>query len=194
MLNEYYMPRITVNPYYSDMAKASDDPETRTYLKEKLRQTKWLLESLERRGGTLRRCAQAILDAQHSFFEGATTELAPMNLSSLAEALELHPSTVSRAVRDKYLQCRQGTYPLRYFFSRAVGRQGMSPPGGEAAAAAAPEGRGPRPSPQRPDPLPTAGTGGHPPGPADRGQVPDGAGHRLLHRPAAPEIEKEAEG
>ena len=94
--------------------------------KEKLRQTKWLLESLERRGGTLRRCAQAILDAQHSFFEGATTELAPMNLSSLAEALELHPSTVSRAVRDKYLQCRQGTYPLRYFFSRAVGRQGMS--------------------------------------------------------------------
>lgn len=49
-----------------------------------------------------------------------------MNLSSLAEALELHPSTVSRAVRDKYLQCRQGTYPLRYFFSRAVGRQGMS--------------------------------------------------------------------
>ena len=126
MLNEYYMPRITVNPYYSDMAKASDDPETRTYLKEKLRQTKWLLESLERRGGTLRRCAQAILDAQHSFFEGATTELAPMNLSSLAEALELHPSTVSRAVRDKYLQCRQGTYPLRYFFSRAVGRQGMS--------------------------------------------------------------------
>ena len=126
MLNEYYMPRITVNPYYSDMAKASDDPETRTYLKEKLRQTKWLLESLERRGGTLRRCAQAILDAQHSFFEGATTELTPMNLSSLAEALELHPSTVSRAVRDKYLQCRQGTYPLRYFFSRAVGRQGMS--------------------------------------------------------------------
>ena len=49
-------------------------------------------------------------------------------------------------------------------------------------------------SPQRPDPLPAAGTGGHPPGPADRGQVPDGAGNRLLHRPAAPEIEKEVEG
>ena len=126
MLNEYYMPRITINPYYSDMVKDSDDLETRIYLKEKLRQTRWLLESLERRGSTLRRCAQAILDTQHLFFEGATTELAPMNLFSLAAALGLHPSTISRAVRDKYLQCRQGTYPLRYFFSRSIGHQGIS--------------------------------------------------------------------
>ena len=126
MLNEYYLPRISINGYYSDLARESDDPEARTYLKEKLRQTKWLLESLERRGSTLRRCAQAVLDTQRAFFEGRTTELAPMNLSSLAGILELHSSTVSRAVRDKFLQCRQGTYPLRYFFSRSVGLQGMS--------------------------------------------------------------------
>ena len=126
MLNEYYLPRISINGYYSDLARESDDPEARTYLKEKLRQTKWLLESLERRGSTLRRCAQAVLDTQRAFFEGRTTELAPMSLSSLAEILELHPSTVSRAVRDKFLQCRQGTYPLRYFFSRSVGQQGIS--------------------------------------------------------------------
>ena len=126
LLNEYYLPKVTVNPYYSSMAKESDDPEARTYLKEKLRQTKWLLDSLERRGSTLRRCAQAILDAQRSFFSGQTVELSPMKLSSLAETLDLHPSTVSRAVRDKYLQCRQGIYPLRYFFSRAVGQQGLS--------------------------------------------------------------------
>ena len=126
LLNEYYLPRVSVNPYYSGLAKESDDSEARTYLKEKLRQTKWLLDSLERRGSTLRRCAQAILDAQMPFFSGQTTELSPMNLSSLAETLDLHPSTISRAVRDKYLQCRQGTYPLRYFFSRSVGRQGLS--------------------------------------------------------------------
>ena len=126
MLNEYYLPRISINGYYSDLARESDDPEARTYLKEKLRQTKWLLESLERRGSTLRRCAQAVLDTQRAFFEGRTTELAPMSLSSLAGILELHPSTISRAVRDKFLQCRQGTYPLRYFFSRSVGRRGMS--------------------------------------------------------------------
>ena len=126
MLNEYYLPRITVSGYYSNLAKASDDPETRSYLREKLRQSKWLLDSLERRGSTLRRCAQAVLDTQRAFFEGKTAELTPMSLSRLAEGLRLHPSTVSRAVRDKFLQCRQGTYPLRYFFSRAAGGQGIS--------------------------------------------------------------------
>ena len=79
-----------------------------------------LLDSLERRGSTLRRCAEAALEAQRPFFSGQTGDLAPMTLSSLAESLALHPSTVSRAVRGKYLQCRQGTYPLRYFFSLPV--------------------------------------------------------------------------
>lgn len=66
------------------------------------------------------------MNAQRAFFSGVTAELAPMSLSSLAEALGVHPSTVSRATKGKFLQCRQGTYPLRYFFSRAVGQQGPS--------------------------------------------------------------------
>ena len=49
-----------------------------------------------------------------------------MTMAALAEQLHLHPSTISRATREKYLQCRQGTYPLRYFFSRALGEQGPS--------------------------------------------------------------------
>ena len=49
-----------------------------------------------------------------------------MTMVNLAEQLHLHPSTISRATREKYLQCRQGTYPLRYFFSRALGEQGPS--------------------------------------------------------------------
>jgi len=121
VLNDYYLPRVSINGYYLRLLKASDEKETRDYLREKLRQAKWLLDSLERRGSTLRRCAEAALEAQRPFFTGETGKLAPMTLSALAERLELHPSTVSRAVRGKYLQCRQGTYPLRYFFSRPVG-------------------------------------------------------------------------
>lgn len=120
ILNEYYLPRVSVNDYYIRLLKESDEKETREYLRQKLQQAKWLLGSLERRGGTLRRCAEAILEAQRPFFTGDTAALAPMTLSSLAERLELHTSTVSRAVRGKYLQCRQGTYPLRYFFSLPV--------------------------------------------------------------------------
>ena len=91
-----------------------------------MQQAKWLLNSLERRGSTLRQCAEAILETQRAFFAGQTTELVPMIMVTLAERLHLHPSTVSRATREKYLQCRQGTYPLRYFFSRALGEQGPS--------------------------------------------------------------------
>lgn len=56
VLNEYYLPKISVNPYYENMARNGDDAEARTYLREKLRQTKWLLESMERRAA---RCAAA---------------------------------------------------------------------------------------------------------------------------------------
>ena len=121
LLNEYYLPRVSVSTYYARLLQESTDKETRDYLRQKMQQAKWLLNSLERRGSTLRRCAEAILEAQRAFFSGTSSALAPMNLSALAESLGLHPSTISRATHGKYLQCRQGTYPLRYFFSPAVG-------------------------------------------------------------------------
>ena len=121
VLNEYYLPRISINSYYAQLLKESDERETRNYLQQKMQQAKWLLHSLSRRGATLQRCADAILDAQRPFFLGQTQELAPMGLAALSSRLGVHPSTVSRAMRGKYLQCRQGTYPLRYFFSRAIG-------------------------------------------------------------------------
>lgn len=126
ILNEYYLPKISISSYYSRLLKDTDEKETKDYLRQKMQQANWLLNSLERRGSTLRRCAAAILNAQRPFFAGTTQNLAPMSLLSLSQALDLHPSTISRATRDKYLQCRQGTYPLRYFFSRAVGEQGLS--------------------------------------------------------------------
>ena len=121
LLNEYYLPRVSVSTYYARLLQESTDKETRDYLRQKMQQAKWLLNSLERRGSTLRRCAEAILEAQRAFFSGTSSTLAPMNLSALAESLGLHPSTISRATHGKYLQCRQGTYPLRDFFSPAVG-------------------------------------------------------------------------
>ena len=126
ILNDYYLPRVSISQYYVRLLKESDEPETRAYLQQKMQQAKWLLNSLERRGSTLRQCAEAILETQRACFAGQTTELVPMTMVTLAERLHLHPSTVSRATREKYLQCRQGTYPLRYFFSRALGEQGPS--------------------------------------------------------------------
>lgn len=120
LLNEYYLPRITISGYYTRLLREADGEETRDYLKEKLRQAKWVISALERRGSTLRRCAEAVAEVQAAFFLGNSTELIPMSFVSLAGELGVDPTTVSRAVRGKYLQCRQGLYPLRYFFSGAV--------------------------------------------------------------------------
>ena len=121
IVNEYALPRFRVSADYEKLLRESDDAETREYLREKTRQAKWILDSLERRGNTLRRCAEALLERQRAFFMEERDALAPMKLTSLAEELSLHPSTVSRAVRGKYLQCRRGVYALRWFFSPAAG-------------------------------------------------------------------------
>ncbi len=121
ILNEYYLPKISISSYYIRIMKEADDEETKQYLKQKIKQAKWLLSGLDQRGNTLRRCAETILEIQQDFFAERSKHLRPMSLSDLADRLSLHLSTISRAVSGKYLQCRQGTFPLRYFFSRAVG-------------------------------------------------------------------------
>lgn len=123
VLNEYYLPRVSVSPYYETLMKEVEDPQTREYLRQKLRHAHWVIEGLERRGTTLRRCGEEVLELQRPFFAGETDELVPMTLARLAERLELHPSTVTRALRGKYLQCRRGMYPLKYFFSGGVGEE-----------------------------------------------------------------------
>lgn len=126
LLNEFYLPKVSINGYYERLLKETDEQETKIYLTQKLQQAKWLLSSLDRRGATLRRCAEAVLAAQLPFFSGESTELRPMSLTSLAAELQVHPSTVSRALRSKHLQCRQGCFPMKYFFSLAVTAEGPS--------------------------------------------------------------------
>lgn len=129
ILNDYYLPRVSISDYYLRLAHSADD-ETKNYLRDKMQQARWVLSGLERRHATLQHCADALLQTQWDFFTGPTAQLRPMTLHSLAEAIGVHPSTVSRAIRGKYLQCRQGTFPLRYFFSQAVG--GEDGPSGQA--------------------------------------------------------------
>ena len=119
--NEYYLPRLTISAQYSKLLEQPQDAQTMAYLREKLRHAQWLLDSLFRRRDTLGRCTEAVLRVQHAFFSGETVELVPMSMKELAQELEVHPSTVTRALSGKYLQCQQGTYPLRYFFSRPAG-------------------------------------------------------------------------
>lgn len=125
-------PPFRINGYYRRLLSQSRDPEVKEYLTEKLRQAEGVLRAVDQRESTLTRCAQAIVDAQTEFFRQGPQALLPMRMADVAEALGLHESTVSRAVREKYIQCPQGVYPMSYFFSRGA-HAGQPGVGGVAA-------------------------------------------------------------
>ena len=127
-------PPFQINGYYRSLLAQSQDPQVADYLRDKLHQAEGVLQAVAQRESTLLRCAQAVVDAQTGFLRQGPQALRPMTMAETAERLELHESTVSRAVRDKYIQCPQGTYPLSYFFSRgATAKKGGSQVGGTAA-------------------------------------------------------------
>lgn len=120
LTNDYYFPTLKVSSYYHQLMKSTDEAQVKDYLTGKLRQAKWVVHSVEQRRTTLMRCAGCIVERQETFFRRGPGHLKPMTLADVAEMLEVHESTVSRAVKDKYLQCAHGVFPLGYFFSRAL--------------------------------------------------------------------------
>ena len=121
LTNDYFFPSLNVSSYYCRMLKDSDDQEVKDYLVGKVRQAKWVVRSIEQRRSTLMQCAECLLEVQEDFFRHGPGHLKPMSLADIAGRVGVHESTVSRAVKDKYLQCSSGVYPLSYFFSRGLG-------------------------------------------------------------------------
>lgn len=120
-------PPFRVSRYYRKLLEQTEDKEVREYLLEKLRQAENVLWAAEQRGSTLLRCAQVVVERQSEFFRSGPEALRPLRMGEVAQELGLHDSTVSRAVREKYLQCPQGLYPLSWFFSRTAGAgEGLS--------------------------------------------------------------------
>lgn len=124
LLNDNAYPRLTINSYYSRMLHEDNSAEVKEYISDKLKQAEWITRCIEQRSETLLKVARAIVEIQRPFFESGAGNRRPMRLADIAERIEMHESTVSRAVRDKYLQCTWGVYPLSYFFVKQVGGTG----------------------------------------------------------------------
>lgn len=114
-LNTAAQPRITIDSHYRALLESTEDPELGEYLRGKLQQANGLLRGVQARGQTLQRLVRYVAAAQRDFFTGG--ELHPMTIQSAAEALDISPSTVSRAVQDKYIQFGGRVLPLRSLFS-----------------------------------------------------------------------------
>ena len=117
ILNKEKAHTLELNREYLPMLGQVHSSEENKYLKEQYQKAKILLRNIGKREETLAAVAEAIVDWQREFFEKGKASLKPMNLLDIAQELDVHESTVSRAVRDKYLECRWGIFELKYFFS-----------------------------------------------------------------------------
>jgi len=122
LLNDDSMPNIRINNYYKKLLLSKDslDKGDKAYLEDKLRSAVWLLKSLDHRNKTIYRVTESILNFQREFFENGVSHLKPLNLKDVAQELEMHESTISRATSNKYLSCSHGLFNFRFFFSSSL--------------------------------------------------------------------------
>ena len=118
LLNQTAYPDFHVSREYLAMLQDVTEDEVKEYLLQKMRHAKQLSDCVSRRHATLMELAEYIVESQKDFFLYGEKNLKPTRILDAAEGLGIHESTVSRAVKDKYLQCCWGIYPLSYFFSR----------------------------------------------------------------------------
>lgn len=120
-LNPATLPRIVVNRrYYVEMRHACLGKDAKAWLGERLADANWLLKALDQRQKTILKVAAEIVKQQEGFFHGGVSHLKPLTLRTVAEAISMHESTVSRVTSNKYLHCVRGTFELKYFFTSGV--------------------------------------------------------------------------
>jgi RNA polymerase sigma-54 factor len=121
-VNARGMPRLGISSHYERLLRRQDEDAKQAlpYIKNRLQAAMWLMKSVEQRQQTLQRVAQAIVDEQQDFFTHGIAYLKPLTLKQVADTLQLHESTVSRATQHKTMQTPRGVFPFRYFFPSGV--------------------------------------------------------------------------
>ena len=131
-LNSDSIPRLQINQHYASMCNNARNDDDSQFIRSNLQDAKWLIKSLESRNDTLLRVSRCIVEQQQAFFEKGEEYMKPMVLADIAQAVEMHESTISRVTTQKYLHSPRGIFELKYFFSSHVNTEG----GGEASSTA----------------------------------------------------------
>ena len=121
VMNEEDVPQLRLNPAYKRLLnRETNDKDTRNYVKERYKSAIQLIKNIEQRKQTIMKVCYSIVARQEEFLEKGIDQLKPMMIKEVAEEIGVHPSTVSRAVANKYAHTPQGVFELRYFFSESV--------------------------------------------------------------------------
>ncbi|OGT71988.1 MAG: RNA polymerase factor sigma-54 [Gammaproteobacteria bacterium RIFCSPLOWO2_02_FULL_57_10] len=131
-LNPETAPRIRINPDYASLVRRSDTSSDNNYLRDNLQEARWFIKSLQSRNETLMKVATRIVEHQKGFFEYGEEAMKPLVLHDIAEAVNMHESTISRVTTQKYMHTPKGIFELKYFFSSHVSTAG----GGECSSTA----------------------------------------------------------
>ena len=130
VMNDEDMPQLRLNPAYKRLlTREGNDRDTRNYVKERYKSAIQLIKNIEQRKQTIVKVCYSIVARQQDFLERGIDQLKPMMIKEVAEEIGVHPSTVSRAVANKYAHTPQGVFELRYFFSESV----QGPEGGNTS-------------------------------------------------------------
>jgi RNA polymerase sigma-54 factor len=117
-LNSANLPRLLINRTY--VAELGQDKATKAWLNDCMADANWLIKAMDQRQRTIVKVATEIVKQQDGFFRGGVAHLRPLTLRQVADAIEMHESTVSRVTSNKYLHCDRGLFDLKYFFSSGV--------------------------------------------------------------------------
>ncbi len=121
VMNDEDMPQLRLNPAYKRLlTREGNDKDTRNYVKDRYKSAIQLIKNIEQRKQTITKVCYSIVARQQDFLERGIDQLKPMMIKEVAEEIGVHPSTVSRAVANKYVHTPQGVFELRYFFSESV--------------------------------------------------------------------------
>jgi RNA polymerase sigma-54 factor len=112
--------KVNYNDEYKDLLEHHPDKEVKSYLREKDQEFQWLLQSLQQRKQTMLKVGKLIVEKQKSFFLTGPAAVQPLTLKEVAEEADVHESTISRAVKGKYMQTPFGIFEMKYFFSAAI--------------------------------------------------------------------------
>jgi RNA polymerase sigma-54 factor len=124
-LNSDTLPRVLVNQtYYATVSKSAMRKEDKSYLTDCLQTANWLAKSLDQRARTILKVAEEIVRQQGGFFTHGVRYLRPLNLKTVADAISMHESTVSRVTANKYMATNRGLFELKYFFTSAIAATG----------------------------------------------------------------------
>jgi RNA polymerase sigma-54 factor len=125
--DEYYvvanddgMPKLKISGFYR--SAMADDPKAKEYIQNKLRSAQWLIRSIDQRRKTIIKVTECIVEKQREFFDKGIEFLKPMILRDIAEAVEMHESTISRVTSNKYVHTPRGLFELKFFFNSAIRR------------------------------------------------------------------------